>query len=207
MGIPFQTGPELYVKPKPMRRRTFLPTLLGATLPLSAWAQARPQPARPPGHFVPASALQQAVNARFPLRYPIAGMLDLDVQSPRLRWLPAQNRLGADLTLQASGAAFHRAHTGQLSLDFGLRYEASDRSIRAHRLRLDRMDFPSLQPGVVELLNRYGPALAEQALDEVVLHTLSAQDLALPDRLGLQPGDITVVADGLVVGMVAKPLS
>jgi hypothetical protein len=189
-----------------MRRRFFITTLITGLAVPAGQAFAR-QDQRPPGHFVAAAALQQAVNQRFPLRYPVAGLFDLDLRLPRLRWLPAQNRLGADLTVQASGAAFNRAHSGLLSLDFGLRYETSDRSIRAHRLRLDRMDFPSLQPGVVELLNRYGPALAEQALHEVVLHSFSAQDLALPERLGLQPGEITVVADGLVVAMVAKPLS
>ncbi len=67
--------------------------------------------------------------------------------------------------------------------------------------------FPSLQPGVVAMLNAYGPALAERTLLEVVLYTLRPQDLALPDTLGMQPGGITVTNEGLTIGFVLKPLS
>lgn len=189
-----------------MHRRTFFPAVLVVALAAPAWARPPAEAERPPGHFVPATALQQAVDQRFPLRYPVAGLLDLNVQTPRLELLPAHNRLGAELAVQAAGPALNRRHNGTLALDFALRYEPTDRSIRADQLKLGRLRFPSLQPGVVDLLNTYGPALAAQALNEVMLYHFSAQDLALPERLGLQPGAITVVADGLVVALVPKPL-
>jgi hypothetical protein len=91
-------------------------------------------------------------------------------------------------------------------VEFGLRYEAADRTVRAHQLRLVRLQFPTLQPGVVTMLASYGTALAEQSLLEVVLHTLRPQDLALPNGLGMQPGSITVTNDGLTIGFVPKPL-
>lgn len=186
-----------------MRRRALMScVLLTPCLPLAQAAER----GRPPGHFIAAAQLQEAVDGRFPLRYPVAGMLDLELQSPRLQLLATRNRLSAELPVRAAGPALNRAHAGTLSVDFALRFEASDRSIRAHQLQLGRLAFPTLQPGVVELLNTYGPALASQALQDVVLHHLTEQDLALPNRLGLQPGSITVVADGLVVGLVAKPL-
>ncbi len=65
---------------------------------------------------------------------------------------------------------------------------------------------PSLQPGVVALLNGYGPALTERALLEVVVHQLQPQDLALPNGLGMRPDTITVTDAGLVIGFVPKPL-
>ena len=68
-----------------------------------------------------------------------------------------------------------------------------------------RLQFPALQPAVVAMLNAYGPALAAQTLQEVVLHTLRPQDLALPDGLGMQPGSITVTNEGLTIGFVPKP--
>lgn len=189
-----------------MHRRTFVSSLLfTAGLPV-AWAAEPRSRGRPPGHFIAMAQLQQAVEERFPMRYPVAGMLDLEVQAPRLQLLALRNRLAAELPVRAAGPALNRSHAGSLSVDFALRFEPSDRSIRAHQLQLGKLSFPTLQPGVVELLNTYGPALASQALQEVVLHHLSEQDLALPHRLGLQPGSITVVADGLVVGLVAKPL-
>ncbi len=90
-------------------------------------------------------------------------------------------------------------------VQFALRYEASDRTLRAHQIRLARLDFPSLKPAVVQLLNTYAPALAEQSLREVTLHQLRPQDTAVLDGLGLQPGPITVTAEGLTVAFVGKP--
>lgn len=150
--------------------------------------------------------MQRAVAQRFPLRYPVAGVLNLDVQAPQLRLLPAQNRLSAEMVVDAAGQALARRHKGTLEVDFALRYESSDRTIRAHQLRIQRLQFPTLQPGVVAMLNTYAPALAEQSLLEVVLHTLRAQDLALADVMGMRPNSITVTDQGLVIGFVVKPL-
>ena len=176
----------------------------GATRLLAAEADA--EPSQPPGYTVPADLLQRSVAQRFPLRYPVPGLLDLELQAPHLQLLPEQNRLRADLPVEAAGPALNRRHRGGFEVDFALRYEASDRTVRAHQLRVSRLRFPSLQPGVVALLNTYAPALAEQSLKEVVLHQLQPQDLAPLDAMGMQPGAITVTDAGLVISFVLKPL-
>lgn len=157
-----------------------------------------------PRFTVSAEQLQQVVGQRFPRRYPVAGLLDLAVQPPALRLLPEQNRLGALMTVEASGAALNRKQTGTFELDFALRYEASDRTLRATQLRFRRFNFPGLTASGAELLNTFGPSLAEQSFQEVVLHQLKTQDLAMADGLGMQPGSITVTEAGLVIGFVAK---
>lgn len=160
----------------------------------------------PPGYTVSAAQLQRAVAQHFPLRYPVPGVLNLDLQAPQLRLLPVQNRLVAQMGVEAAGPALRRGHSGSVTVDFALRYEPSDRTVRAVQLHFQNLQFPSLQPAVVELLTTYGPALAAQALQDVVLHQLSPQDLALPDTMGLQPGSITVTDQGLAIGFVNKPL-
>jgi len=194
-----------------MLRPFFVAVILG--LALGGVAKAEPPDTEPesaaqplPHHTVSAEQLQRSVAQRFPLRYPVAGLMNLDLQAPRLRLLPEQNRLSAEMAVDAAGPALQRRHKGTFEVDFALRYEASDHTIRAHQLRIKRLQFPSLQPGVVELLNTYGPALAEQSLLEVVLHQLRPQDLALADVMGMQPGSITVTEQGLVIGFVLKPL-
>ena len=191
-----------------MRRRLFLPIPLCLPLARLAWAQ----PAEPedeaqtqPHYKVSAAALQAGVGQRFPLRYPVPGLLNLDVQVPQLRLLPAQNRLRAEMVVDAAGPALQRSHQGTLDVEFALRYEAADRTVRAHQLRLKRLQFPTLPPTAMALLNVYGPALAERTLLEVVVHRMRAQDLALPEGLGLQPGSITVNSEGLTVSFVPKP--
>ena len=161
--------------------------------------------AGPPGYTVSTGQLEQAVAGRFPLRYPVGGLLDLTLMTPRLRLLPELNRLGTEMVVEAAGPALGRRYSGTFDLDFALRYEARDMTVRAHRLRVHALRFPDLPPGPSALLGAYGPALAEQALGEVVLHTLRPQDLALPDAMGLQPGSITVTPRGLAVSFVPTP--
>lgn len=175
-----------------------LGSALYLTLPM---AQAQP------GYTVSEALLQQAVAKRFPRLYSMNGLVDLNLQAPQLRLLPDQNRLGAELALGAAGPALRRAYTGRFDIDFALRYEPSDLSIRVKQLRVNALQLNDLPPQPSALLAAYGPTLAEQALQDATLHRLRPQDLAVPDSLGLQPGNITVTAQGLLIEFVAKPLS
>lgn len=184
------------------RRMLILPAALLAVCAGPSGARAAGQP----GYTVTLRQIEEAVAGRFPLRYPVGGLLSLGLLTPRLQLLPALNRLGADLEVEAAGPALDRRYSGSFALDFALRYEATDRTLRAHRLRVQALRFPDLPPGPSALLDTYGPALAAQALDDAVLHTLRKQDLALPDAMGLQPGSITVTPRGLAIAFVPAVL-
>jgi hypothetical protein len=175
---------------------------LGLALAVLLSAQAMAQPR----YTVSAAQLQQMVAQQFPRRYPVAGLMRMDVQAPALRLLPQENRLSAEMALEATGPLLGRSQKGMFEVDFALRYEAADRTIRAHQLRFKRLRMADLSPAGTELLNAYGPALAEQTLQEVVLHQLRPQDLAMAEDLGLQPNSITVNESGLVIGFEVKPL-
>ncbi len=181
-----------------MKRRQWLTTLAVALLLGSTVAQAQPS------YTVTTAQLQQAVAKKFPMRYPVGGLLELTLQPPELRLLPEQNRLGTQMVVDAGGPALSRSTTGNFDVDFALRYEPSDQSIRAHKLKVNRLSLSGMPPGPAALLQAYGPALAEQSLLEVVLHKLEPKDLMLADSLGVEPGTITGTARGLVIGFVAK---
>ena len=196
---------------EPARQRRFL-LLAAALFPLAVRAEGpgpdgegAPSPSQ--GYPVSLAQLQQAVAPRFPRRYPVSGLLNVDLMAPKLACLPQENRLRAELPLEVAGPALNRRHEGSFDVDFGLRYEASDRTVRAHQLRLHRLRFPTLRPNVVELLEMYIPALVDQSLQEVVLHELRPQDLRMLDVMGMQPGNITVTETGLRIGLVPKALS
>ncbi len=187
-------------------RRRFLGTAL-RSLAVGATALAGLQAAyAQPSYTVPLEQLQEAVAQKFPRSVPVQGLLDLTLQAPRLRLLPEVNRIGALMAVDAAGAALRRSHAGSFDVEFALRYEPSDRTLRAHQIKLGRLDFPTLKPAVNELINAYGPVLAAQSLGEVTLHQLRPQDTAVFDGMGLQPGPITVTAKGLTVAFVNKPL-
>ena len=80
-----------------MYRRLFLATALCLPLTRPAWAEepeAESEPGALPQYKVSAAALQAAVGQRFPLRYPVPGLLNLDVQLPQLRLLPRAKPAG-----------------------------------------------------------------------------------------------------------------
>jgi hypothetical protein len=187
-----------------MQRRTFILTpTLAVLAPLAGWTadtDTEDRPQGPPGYPVSLEQMQQALGERFPRRYPVQGLL----AAPRLKLLPRENRLGARMAVQATGPALNRSHAGHFDVDFGLRYEASDRTLRAHQLRLARLEFPTLQPRVAELLNAYAPRLADESLREVVLHELQPKDLAALDAMNMQPSTITVTDKGLLIGLELK---
>ena len=186
------------------RRRFLTATTRGLALGGAAVLAARGAQAQP-SYTVPLAQLQSMVDPKFPRSVPVQGLFNLTVQRPQLRLLPEVNRLGAAMALDVAGPALRRSYPGSLEVEFALRYEASDRTLRAHQIRLGALEFPSLRPEVAGLLKAYGPVLAEQALREVTLHQLRPQDTAVLDGLGLQPGAITVTAQGLVVAFESKP--
>ena len=186
-------------------RRAFMQRAAACTVALVAGVLAAPRVQAQPSYTVSLAQLHEVVAQKFPRSVPVQGLIDLTLQAPQLRLVPAANRLGALMAVNAAGPALRRSHVGSFDVEFALRYEPSDRTLRAHQIQLGRLDFPSLKPSVTELLNAYGPALAAQSLGEVTLHQLRPQDTALFDAMGLQPGPITVTDKGLVVGFVQKP--
>lgn len=186
-----------------MNRRSLLRS--GALLALGAGlAAARAQEAAKPTYRVSAAQLQEVVAQRFPQDVPLGNLFAITVQAPRIRLLPKSNRLGTELALEAGGPALHRRYPGTFDVEFGLRYEDSDQTIRAHSPSVNALRFEGAPPQVAQLLEQYGPSLARQAMDGAVLHKLRPQDLMMADGLGLQPGNITVTASGLVIHFVPK---
>lgn len=157
-----------------------------------------------PRHRVSAAQVRDAVAQRFPLRYPVGGLLDLTVQVPTLRFEAATGRMGAQAAVQAAGPALRRRYPGTLDVDFVLRYEPRGMTLRAHQLRVVSLQMTGLAPQAAALLDAYVPELARQSWAEVVLHTLRPQDLALPGAMGLRPDRITVVDDGLEISFTPK---
>ena len=66
------------------------------------------------------------------------------------------------------------------------------------------MRWPGLPPEPLRAVQRMLPAMAREAVGEVVLHQFTARELALADTMGFEPEQLTVVDDGLVVSFGPK---
>jgi hypothetical protein len=183
-----------------MNRRSLISS--AARLALAASAFSTAQVLAQPSYAVSLQQLQRALDQRFPRRYEVAGLLEVEMQAPAVRLLPELNRLGTELPVQAGGPALRRRYPGSVDVDFALRYERSDQSIRAHQIRVNAVRMEGLGRDGERLLDAYLRQLSEQALVEVVLHTLRPQDLALATTMGFEPGEIVVTPQGLTIRFV-----
>ncbi len=123
----------------------------------------------------------------------------LQVSAPRLLLLPARNQLGATLLMQLNTPHPQPIPPGEMDLVFALRYEATDRSVRAHHLDILALRWPGLRPEFLQALQGQLRATTRDALGEVVLHKFLPRELALADAMGLEPKTLSVVDDGVVV--------
>lgn len=186
------------------RRRWVLFSLVAAGLLVSGCAASSNAFAQP-SFTIPAAQLQEAVERKFPRKYAMNGLLNLELTHPQIQLKPEQNQLNTVLVVVASGPLLQqRNYHGTLDVDFSLRYEPSDRTLRATQLQLNGLRMDGLNLSGEQLLQQYGSALAQRSLQEVVLYQLSEQDLALTNGLGLEPGQFTVTPKGLAVQLKPK---
>lgn len=185
-----------------MFRRRFLLSSLASTALLFTACSGKSQPRHV---VVSGDKLQQALAQRFPREFPVAGLLQLQLQTPYLQLQPEKDLIKAMLTANLSGPVLKQRYEGRMEADFSLRYEPKDRTVRAQRVAIHRLELDGLPSALAEMLATYGSAIAEQALAEMVLYQMQEKDLALMDALDMQPGVIRVMPQGLEIALERKP--
>lgn len=152
--------------------------------------------------------LQAQLAKRFPMQRSLLDTFELNLYEPRLRLDPQARRLATDLALQASDQRSGRSLQGRLSLDYALRYEPSDATIRLVQPRFQSLDFdaaPGLPPRQAELLRRMGIPLAERLLEDLVLYRVPAERLDKLKAAGFRPGTLQVTPAGVEITIEPVP--
>jgi len=141
--------------------------------------------------------LQARLERQFPRQQRLLEIIDLTIARPALRLLPERNRVATDLDLSATERLSGRTVRGSLALDYALRYEASDGSVRLFQVRVQetRLDLGSgpLSPSAA----RIGTLLAERLLDDFAIYRVDGERLKLIQTLGIKAADIVVTASGI----------
>lgn len=146
--------------------------------------------------------LQAQLARRFPLQRSLLDLYELQLSDPRLRIDGAAGRLATELALQASDKRSGRMLQGRLALDYGLRWEASDASIRLVQPRVDSLQIApesGLSPRRAELLQRMGSALVARLLDDLALYRVPEARLQAWRSAGFQPGGLQITPDGVEI--------
>ena len=151
----------------------------------------------PRSYTLTQAELQTMVAKSFPRQYPLLGLLSLEVYAPTLQLKPEANRINATMTAQLAGKVLPHSFDGAMDLDFALRYEPKDHTLRATQVHVNSLMMTGLPDAMTAMLQAYAPRAAEQAMNEVVVHTLRDEDLAKLDKADRLPASFTVTKDGL----------
>lgn len=180
------------------RRRTAL-AALGAALLLAACTTGF----GPRTVDVPQARLQELIERRFPIDRRLLDAIDVSVDSPRLSLQPDSNRIAVELALRAdSGGAIAARMTGSLLVSEGLRFEASDNTVRLVDARVERFAIDGLPGHWQRQLDRLGKPLARALLDDQVLYALRPKDVAALEGRGVRPADLRITSTGLSITLL-----
>jgi hypothetical protein len=140
--------------------------------------------------------LAAMIQRQFPRRQRIHDALDVVLANPKLRLVPQRNRLATELDVGASERFFGREVKGSLGLEYGLRYESSDASVRLAQVQVRSLRLDE-GAGRIGALLPLGQAVIEQLLDDLPVVKLSAQRAQALRQLSLTQAAITVTDRGL----------
>ena len=146
--------------------------------------------------------LQSLIERQFPHQRRVLEVIEINVARPTVRLLPERNRIATDLDLVASERLSGRSVRGILALDYALRYEPSDASVRLTQVRVQdaklELGGGPLSPSGA----RVSALLAERLLDDFVLYRADAERLKLIQRANITAAEIAVTARGVEVRFV-----
>ncbi len=186
-------------------RRAFLRLGGAAGIAAAAWSAGCAGLGGPRVITLGEADLARALARQFPFEGRLLELIDLRVQTPRLRLLPETNRIATDLDVAIGERLLRGGYCGELSLDFGLRYEPSDQSVRLSQVRVQRLSLGSLPAGLQPVLDRIGPLVAEQLLQDLSIHRFTPEELGAVRGRGYEPGEVNVTRRGVEITLLPAP--
>ena len=141
--------------------------------------------------------LQQMLEQRFPMDRRALEVFDVKLEVPRLQLQPSANRVRTELALRASERLLRSTYQGSLSLNYGLRLDSADLSLRLVDVRVEAMNLQAGSAALPAAWGRLGAVLAEQALEGQVIHRFKPEDFH-----GLRPGELSVTPAGLRLALL-----
>jgi len=145
--------------------------------------------------------LLEKLSGQFPLSQRVLNVLDVQALTPRLTLHPDTNRVTATVPLVAKDVLRQRPQQGEVALSFGLRFEPQDLSIRLRDPRVESARIQGLPEPLQQGLTRLAAWMANERLNNQVVHRLKPEDLRSADRMGYVVHDLRVTASGLAVDL------
>jgi hypothetical protein len=143
------------------------------------------------------SQLTLLMARQFPMERKVMEVIDLNITNPVLTLIPQANRVGTELDVTAVDRLFGSAAMGHVKLDYGLRFQPSDHTIRMTQVRVRELTLSSGSSELRGTAQRIGGLVAENALENLVLYRMKPAQADEMDRLDLVASPIMVTPQGL----------
>ena len=143
------------------------------------------------------SQLTLLLARQFPMEREVLEVVGLSISNPQVQLMPQSNRVGTELDVAAVDRLFGSAASGHVKLDYGLRFQPSDHTIRMTQVRVRELTLASGSSNLHGAAQRIGSLVAEKALDNLVLYRMKPAQADEMDRLDLVASPITVTPQGL----------
>jgi hypothetical protein len=144
---------------------------------------------------IPREQIEAALARQFPYEARAADLFAFRLGVPQLELLPDANRLRLRMRIDAEFAG--NALEGDAAASFGLRYEASDASLRMANVRVESFDARGLPAQWRRPFERAAANAAQQLLDDAPWHRFRPEQLER--ARGWTPGEIRVTPAGVRV--------
>ena len=150
------------------------------------------------------SQLTLLLARQFPMERKVLEVVDLNITNPQIALIPLGNRVGTELDVTALDRLFGSTAMGHVKLDYGLRFQPSDHTIRMTQVRVRELTLSSGSNNLRGASQRIGGLVAENALEELVLYRMKPAQADEMDRLNLVASPITVTATGLHMSIAPR---
>ena len=175
-----------------MERRVLLSALAAMGVAWLAGCAALPRTV-----VITPAQLQEKLAGQFPQQRRVMSLLDLNIGAPALTLLPAQDRLAARLTVDATERLSRRSATGTVEADSALRFEPSDMSLRLHQVRVARFDLADAGGAWPAPVRQAAAVVAEQLLEDQPVWRASSSQADRLRRAGVRDVQVRITAAGI----------
>ena len=143
--------------------------------------------------------LEEQIARQFPFRSRFLELLDVTVSAPRLSLMPEANRIATALEVSTGEPLTGRSWHGALLMNYRLRFEPADNTVRLAEVRVERFRIDGLPSALQPKVSLVGSMLAEELLKNQPVHTLKAEDVQRMQARGLMPGELVITSNGLSI--------
>ncbi len=148
--------------------------------------------------------LAAMLERQFPREQRYFELVDVVLRTPKLSLVPERNRLSTVLSVSAKERVLGRQAQGTLALEYGLRFEPQDFSVRLAHVQVQGFHLDggaSVAPAWASL----GQKVAERLLDDLTVVRLTGQRAESMRQLALTHATMAVTPQGLDVRFAKAP--